>query len=34
VLTAADMSRIDEIAPRGVAAGERYAEGGMKSVGL
>ena len=34
VLTAADMSRIDEIAPRGVAAGERYAEGGMRSVGL
>ena len=33
-LTAADMSRIDEIAPHGVAAGERYAEGGMKSVGL
>ena len=34
VLTAADMSRINEIAPRGVAAGERYAEGGMRSVGL
>ncbi len=33
-LSAADMSRIDEIAPRGVAAGERYAEGGMKSLNL
>jgi aryl-alcohol dehydrogenase-like predicted oxidoreductase len=33
-LTAADMSRIDAIAPRGVAAGERYPEGGMRSVSL
>jgi aryl-alcohol dehydrogenase-like predicted oxidoreductase len=31
-LTAADMRRIDEIAPVGVAAGTRYPEGGMKTV--
>ena len=33
-LTPADMSRIDAIAPRGVAAGERYPEGGMRAVNL
>jgi aryl-alcohol dehydrogenase-like predicted oxidoreductase len=32
-LSAADLARIDEVAPRGVAAGERYTEGGMKMVG-
>ena len=31
-LTAADMRRIDQIAPLGVAAGTRYPEGGMKTV--
>jgi len=31
-LTAADMRRIDEIVPVGVAAGTRYPEGGMKTV--
>lgn len=34
MLTPEDMSRIDAIAPRGVASGQRYAEGGMKSVNL
>jgi aryl-alcohol dehydrogenase-like predicted oxidoreductase len=29
-----DLARINEIAPKGVAAGERYAEGGMKVVNL
>ena len=33
VLTAADMARIDEIAPKGVAAGQRYPEQMMKLVG-
>ena len=33
-LTPAEMARIDEIAPRGVAAGARYVEGGMRSVNL
>jgi aryl-alcohol dehydrogenase-like predicted oxidoreductase len=32
-LSAADLARIDEVAPRGVAAGGRYPEGGMKMVG-
>ena len=31
-LSRADLDRIDEIAPRGVAAGERYTEAGMKTV--
>jgi aryl-alcohol dehydrogenase-like predicted oxidoreductase len=31
-LTADDMRRIDQIAPRGVAAGGRYTEQGMKTV--
>ena len=31
-LTSADLRRIDEIAPRGVAAGLRYPEGGMATV--
>ncbi len=31
-LTAADLRRIDEIAPRGVAAGTRYTEAGMATV--
>jgi aryl-alcohol dehydrogenase-like predicted oxidoreductase len=29
-----DLARINEIAPQGVAAGERYTEGGMKVVNL
>jgi aryl-alcohol dehydrogenase-like predicted oxidoreductase len=33
-LTAADLARIDDIAPRGVAAGTRYTEAMMKRVGL
>jgi aryl-alcohol dehydrogenase-like predicted oxidoreductase len=32
VLSAADLERIAEIAPSGVAAGERYDETGMRSV--
>jgi aryl-alcohol dehydrogenase-like predicted oxidoreductase len=31
-LTAEDLKRIDEVAPKGVAAGDRYPEGGMKVV--
>jgi aryl-alcohol dehydrogenase-like predicted oxidoreductase len=31
-LTAADLRRLAEVAPKGVAAGERYAEGGMRTV--
>jgi aryl-alcohol dehydrogenase-like predicted oxidoreductase len=31
-LTADDLARIDAIAPRGIAAGTRYAEGGMRAV--
>jgi aryl-alcohol dehydrogenase-like predicted oxidoreductase len=31
-LTAEDLRRIDEIAPKGIAAGARYNESGMKSV--
>jgi aryl-alcohol dehydrogenase-like predicted oxidoreductase len=34
VLTAADLARIDEVAPHGVAAGSRYAEPGMKLLNL
>lgn len=33
-LTATDLERINEVAPRGVAAGERYHEAGMKGVNL
>jgi len=33
-LSAADMKRIDEIAPLGVAAGTRYPEQGMKTVNV
>jgi aryl-alcohol dehydrogenase-like predicted oxidoreductase len=31
-LTPADLEEIDEVAPKGVAAGERYTAGGMKTV--
>ena len=31
-LSAEDLKRIDEVAPKGVAAGERYPEGGMRVV--
>ena len=31
-LTASDLRRIDEVFPKGVAAGERYLEGGMATV--
>jgi len=31
-LTAQELAHIDAIAPKGAAAGMRYAEGGMKSV--
>ena len=31
-LSAKDLKRIDEVAPKGVAAGDRYPEGGMKVV--
>jgi len=34
VLSESDLRRIDAAAPKGIAAGERYAEGGMKSVNL
>ncbi|MEQ6376286.1 aldo/keto reductase [Bacillaceae bacterium S4-13-56] len=33
-LTKEDLQRIDEVAPKGAAAGERYEETGMKSVNL
>jgi aryl-alcohol dehydrogenase-like predicted oxidoreductase len=33
-LSPADLARIDKIAPKGVAAGPRYHEAGMKRVGL
>ena len=33
-LSPADLRRIHDVAQRGVAAGERYAPGGMKAVGL
>jgi aryl-alcohol dehydrogenase-like predicted oxidoreductase len=33
-LTAADLARIDEVAPRGIAAGDRYPERGMRSVNV
>ncbi|HEX2204467.1 MAG TPA: aldo/keto reductase [Longimicrobium sp.] len=32
-LSAADLGRIDEVAPKGVAAGERYPEASMRMVG-
>ena len=31
-LTAADLEEIDDVAPKGVAAGERYNEGGMRTI--
>jgi aryl-alcohol dehydrogenase-like predicted oxidoreductase len=34
VLSESDLRRIDAAAPKGIAAGERYAEGGMKAVNL
>ena len=33
-LTATDLARIDEVAPKGVAAGDRYAPEGMRFVNL
>ncbi|MDR4947391.1 aldo/keto reductase [Neobacillus cucumis] len=33
-LTDSDLARINEVAPRGAAAGERYPEAGMKGVNL
>jgi aryl-alcohol dehydrogenase-like predicted oxidoreductase len=33
-LTDTDLARINEVAPRGAAAGERYHEAGMKGVNL
>jgi len=32
VLTAGDLRRISEVAPKGATAGSRYPEGGMRSV--
>ena len=34
VLSESDLRRIDAAAPKGIAAGERYAEGGMKAVNI
>ncbi len=34
VLSESDLRRIDATAPKGIAAGERYSEGGMKSINL
>jgi len=34
VLSESDLRRIDAAAPKGAAAGERYAEGGMKALNL
>jgi aryl-alcohol dehydrogenase-like predicted oxidoreductase len=31
-LTAADLKEIEEVAPKGVAAGERYHEAGMRTI--
>jgi aryl-alcohol dehydrogenase-like predicted oxidoreductase len=31
-LTAQDLARLNQVAPKGVAAGDRYPEGGMKVV--
>ena len=31
-LTPSDLEEIDDVAPKGVAAGERYTEGGMKTI--
>jgi aryl-alcohol dehydrogenase-like predicted oxidoreductase len=33
-LTAEDLARLDEMFPAGVAAGDRYHEGGMRTLGL
>ena len=32
VLTPANLQELDTLAPKGVAAGTRYTEGGMKAV--
>jgi len=34
ILTPQETARLDEVAPKGVAAGTRYPEAGMKVVGL
>ncbi len=34
VLTPQELAQLDEAAPRGIAAGTRYPEAGMKAVGL
>jgi len=34
VLSESDLRRIDAAAPKGIAVGERYSEGGMKSINL
>jgi len=34
VLAPADLVRIDEVAPRGIAAGDRYHPQGMRTVNL
>jgi aryl-alcohol dehydrogenase-like predicted oxidoreductase len=34
VLSESDLRRIDAAAPKGIAAGERYAEGGMRAVNI
>jgi len=34
VLDAADLAALDRAFPRGVTAGTRYPEGGMKAVGI
>jgi aryl-alcohol dehydrogenase-like predicted oxidoreductase len=31
-LTPSDLEKIEEVAPKGIAAGERYPEGGMRTV--
>jgi aryl-alcohol dehydrogenase-like predicted oxidoreductase len=31
-LTPSDLERIEEVAPKGVAAGERYHEAGMRTI--
>ena len=33
-LTADDLQRIDAVAPKGVAAGQRYADAGMANVNI
>ncbi len=34
VLTPQELARLDEVAPKGIAAGARYPEAGMKAIGL